>query len=122
MQIVLRSILLLMVPLLPSSAQPPPTYPSVICSNENHWPDIPPAIVTLIIKPDGKITWNGTAVSSDIFSKYLSDTAKINPQPVVDIFPDPSTPYATLAPILHKIQRGGIRDIWFGKNGKWIED
>ncbi len=105
-----------------NASQQVETEQPVICSNENHWNNALPDIITLTITADGKIMWNGNTVSPEIFSDYLSRTGKSNPQPVINIFPRPNVTYATLAPILHKIQKHGIRDIWFGKVGKWIED
>jgi biopolymer transport protein ExbD len=123
MRTILLSVALATILLVPSNAaQPVGNEQPIVCSNENHWNNSPPAIVTLIVTADGKTMWNGNTVSPETFSEYLSQAAKNNPQPVMNIFPYPNATYATLAPILHKIQERGIRDIWFGKNGRWIQD
>ena len=122
MKRVLSSVMLSAALLVPANAAQTIRHElPIICSNENHWNNSLPVIVTLSITSDGKIMWNGNSVSPEIFSDYLSQVTKSNPQPVINIFPYPDVTYATLAPILHEIQERGIRDIWFGKVGKWVE-
>ena len=123
MRAILSSVMLATILLIPSNAAQQDIYEQpIICSNVNHWNDSPPIIITLTITADGKMMWNGSTVSPEMFADYLSQTAKSDPQPVMNIFPRPNVTYATLTPILHKIQERGIRDIWFGKVGKWIKN
>ena len=71
---------------------------------------------TLTIAPTGQLAWNGQPLSEAALSAVLSDTAALNPEPLVRFLPDGRAPYGASARILRLVKYSGVTAFAFVGN------
>jgi hypothetical protein len=70
--------------------------------------------VTLAIRPNGQVFWNGTPVQHGGLPKLLAQTVKSSPEAILHLYAPDNTPYGMIKNILRVIDRSGIRHLILG--------
>jgi biopolymer transport protein ExbD len=91
------------------------------CAVVDHWLNRMPAMIHVHVKRDGTLFWNAQKIDRHKLSDYLAMVQKEKPQPVIDIWPDPETPYENLMSLLSEMYRHEIRDVAFGPYGRYVQ-
>jgi biopolymer transport protein ExbD len=80
-------------------------------------PDQPPPPaqppITIEVKYDGQVSWDGNIVSPTDLRSYIANAAKQDPQPDVHVSVDRRAKYDYAAAVLFAVQRGGLKKIGF---------
>ncbi len=76
-------------------------------------PDVVTQPITIEVKYDGEVSWNGGIVTPTDLRSYIAGAAKTEPQPDVHISVDRRAKYDYAAAVLFAVQRGGLKKIGF---------
>ena len=69
--------------------------------------------VTIEVKYDGQVSWDGNIVTPTDLRSYIANAAKQDPQPDVHVSIDRRAKYDYAAAVLFAVQRGGLKKIGF---------
>ena len=69
--------------------------------------------ITIEVKYDGEVSWNGSTVTPTDLRSYIACAAKQDPQPDVHVSVDRRAKYDYAAAVLFAVQRGGLKKIGF---------
>ena len=73
----------------------------------------PNQAVSIEVKYDGQVAWDGNIVSPTDLRSYIASAAKQDPQPDVHVSVDRRAKYDAAAAVLFAVQRGGLKRIGF---------
>ena len=76
-------------------------------------PEVPTPAVSIDVKYDGQVAWNGNIVSPTDLRSYIAAAKVLDPQPDVHISVDRRAKYDAAAAVLFAVQRGGLKRIGF---------
>lgn len=76
-------------------------------------PLVLPETVSIDVKYDGTVSWNGNPVSAVDLRSFIADASKKDPQPDIHVSVDRRAKYDNAAAVLFAVQRGGLKKIGF---------
>ena len=76
-------------------------------------PPVLPETVSIDVKYDGTVSWNGNPASAVDLRSFIADAAKKDPQPDIHVSVDRRAKYDNAAAVLFAVQRGGLKKIGF---------
>ncbi len=82
-----------------------------------HQPD--PVVNRLHIGADGALVWNGSAITAGGLRPLLESTAQMQPQPDLQLLPDPQAPYARVDEVLALTKQAGVERLGFVGNERY---
>jgi biopolymer transport protein ExbD len=75
-------------------------------------PATPPPTVNIDIDYDGRVFWEGSAVTSEQqLEHWFASTREKNPQTVLRLWPDKRAPYERVAQVLAAAQRAHMKNL-----------
>jgi biopolymer transport protein ExbD len=73
----------------------------------------------ITIDPTGIVSWNGTPVDKGTLANYLAQTAQMNPEPELQLAPDPQARYEVVDQTLAVIKRSAVTKLGFVGNEQY---
>jgi biopolymer transport protein ExbD len=75
----------------------------------------PPPRVDVQLDAEGRVRWDGVALTRDMLAAQLAYEARRSPQPLIEIDGADQTPYAALAELLAAAERAGLKQVRFAE-------
>ena len=72
-----------------------------------------PETLTLGLDGEGRLFWNGDAVTIDDLKPRLAEAAAKQPQPEIHLYADHNTRYQALAEVMAALQTAGLQKVGF---------
>ena len=82
-------------------------------ADPNQVPPPPTQAISIEVKYDGQVAWDGNIVTPTELRQYITSASKQDPQPDVHVQVDRRAKYDAAAAVLFAVQRGGLKRIGF---------